>query len=111
TAASADRAWRASVGSCDDQGTLEVTADGGESWDEVDPGLGPIVRVKALDEDTMFAIGGDADCNPNFQLTASAGAEWQELNEELGGSWHTLPADRNTVVGPGGEVAPCEAEM
>lgn len=111
TAASADRAWRASVGSCEDPGTLEVSGDGGESWVAVDPGLGPIVRVKALDEDTMFAIGGDAECSPNFQISASAGAEWQELNEELGGSWYTEPADRSTIVGPGGDAAPCDADM
>src|SRR5690625_2550465 len=49
TAASADRAWRADVGSCDEPGALEVTSDGGGSWDEVDPGLAPIVRLKALD--------------------------------------------------------------
>ena len=111
TAASGDRAWRASVGSCEGPGALETSADGGESWDAVDPGLGPIVRIKALDEDTVFAIGGDAECTPNFQISTSAGAQWQELNGELGGSWYTEPADRNTIMGPGGEAAPCEADL
>lgn len=111
TAASADRAWRANVGSCEDPSTLEVTSDGGESWDQVDPGLAPIVRVKALDEQTMFAIGGDAACSPSFQITASGGDEWQEVNEELAGSWHVEPADRNTIYGPGGAAEPCEVDM
>src|SRR5699024_2539023 len=111
TAASADHAWRATVGSCEDGASLEVTDDGGESWTAVDPGLTPIVRLKALDEATMFAIGGSDGCDPSFQITASAGDIWQEADEELGGSWYVQPADRNVVRGPGGEAAPCEADV
>ncbi|UFU07256.1 hypothetical protein [Ruania halotolerans] len=111
TAASSERAWRAMVGDCDDLSALEVTGDGGDTWEFVDAGLTPIVRVKALDENTMFAIGGAAECAASLRITASAGADWEESNEELGGSWYLEPGDRNVVHGPADAAEPCSGDV
>ncbi|MBZ2199138.1 hypothetical protein [Occultella gossypii] len=111
TIASVEIGWRATVGDCETPGLVEFSGDGGQTWATTDPGLAPVVRLKALAETTAFAIGGAEDCEPSFTITASAGAEWESQDNELPGAWYLEPADRNAVHGPGGTAAPCTTQV
>jgi hypothetical protein len=111
TIAAPETGWRATVGDCETAGLVEFSGDGGQTWASVDPGLAPVVRLKALDETTVFAVGGAGDCEPSFTITSSAGAEWESQDNELPGAWYLEPADRNTVHGPGGTASPCATQV
>lgn len=111
TVASADIAWRATVGACDEPGTVEVTSDGGETWNAVDPDLAPVMRLKALDEDSVFAIGGGDGCAASFRISGTAGSEWTSDEAELTGAWYREPAEPDVVHGPVDVAAPCANEV
>ncbi|WP_163543766.1 hypothetical protein [Occultella kanbiaonis] len=111
TIASAEIGWRATVGDCETPGLVEFSGDGGQTWASADPGLAPVVRLKALDETTAFAIGGSGDCAPSFTITSSAGTAWESQDNELPGAWYLEPADRNAAHGPGGTAAPCTTQV
>src|SRR5690625_313970 len=103
-------AWRGTTGTCDEPGTLEHTTDGGASWEELPMDLAPLVRVRVLGEQALFAIGGGAGCEPTYLSSSTSGTSWLANDEYLEGSWYLHPADRDVVSTPAGlgEV-PCEA--
>lgn len=102
-------AWRGTTGTCDEPGSLERTTDGGASWEELPMNLAPVVRVRVLGEQTLFAIGGGAGCEPTYLSSSTSGTSWLVNDEYLEGSWYLDPADRDVVATPAGvgEV-PCE---
>lgn len=103
-------AWRATVGSCDQPATMERTQDGGATWQRVDPGIAPAIRLKATGPTRVFAIGGNpaAACAPTFAFSSTSGDTWVNADSELPGAWYLAPADRSTVHGPAAEVpVPC----
>ncbi|WP_152190672.1 hypothetical protein [Georgenia satyanarayanai] len=108
--ADAATAWRAEVGDCSDPATLERTSNGGESWEELALDLAPVSRVRVLGPQTLFAIGGAADCEPTYLSSSTAGSSWLSNDQYLEGSWYLIPSDRATMATPAGTVAaPCEA--
>lgn len=110
TAADGQTAWRASTGTCDEPAMMERTQDGGGTWQPVEPGLAPAVRMKATSTTSVFAIGGDPEgaCAPRFAFSRTSGDTWVTDDGELPGSWYLAPADRATVHGPAAEVPlPC----
>src|SRR5690625_2905364 len=74
-------AWRGTTGTCDEPGTLERTIDGGASWDELPMDLAPLMRVRVLGAEMLFAIGGGADCAPSYLSSSTAGTSWL-VNDE-----------------------------
>ncbi|WP_324650003.1 hypothetical protein [Georgenia sp. H159] len=105
----ATTAWRATVGDCAHPGALEHTVDGGRTWQARPLELAPVSRLRVLGAESLFAIGGGADCEPTYVSSANAGASWSTHDEYLSGSWYQLPDDRDVLSTPVGEVdAPCE---
>ncbi|MBM7798534.1 hypothetical protein JOE57_001455 [Microlunatus panaciterrae] len=111
--ASDSQGWRATIGDCDTPGRVEVTEDGGQSWTRTtSPELGPVTRIKALDGNTLFAIGGMTDCKAEFLISYSNGAEWEGRNANLRGSWYLTPRDRTQVHAAGGDRSrPCKDQL
>ncbi|MEE6283183.1 hypothetical protein [Georgenia sp. MJ170] len=109
-AATEQVAWRATVGQCEDPGTLEHTVDGGQTWRELPNELAPLSRIRVLGAATIFAIGGGVDCEPVYLSSSTAGVSWSTNNQFLTGSWYLDPADRSRMGAPVGTIdAPCEA--
>lgn len=101
-------AWRATVGDCESQGSLEHTTDGGETWEELPLELAPIGRIRVLGVQRLFVIGGAGDCEPTYRASASGGASWTTSDEYLVGSWYLHPDDGDAMSAPVGEVdTPC----
>src|SRR5690625_783627 len=106
----ATTAWRATVGDCTTPGTLERTVDGGRTWDVLPLELAPVSRLRVLGAESLFAIGGGADCEPTYRSSSTAGSSWTTNDQYLDGSWYLLPDDRSVMAAPVGEIeAPCEA--
>lgn len=83
----ADVAWRASVGSCRTGGaTLELTIDGGATWDEVDPPVDNIARIQPLGPGRGFLIGGVDGCS-QVEFTTEDGGEGWAGPRDLAGAW------------------------
>ncbi|MBD8063400.1 hypothetical protein [Oceanitalea stevensii] len=106
----ATTAWRAEVGTCEDAATFERTTDGGETWEEVPLDLAPVSRVRVLGPQTLFVIGGAADCEPTYLSSSTAGSNWLSNDQYLDGSWYLVPSDSTTIATPAGTVGvPCKA--
>lgn len=101
-------AWRGTVGDCTAPGTLEHTTDGGQSWQAVESSLAPLTRVRVLGEQSLFAIGGGADCEATYRSSSTSGASWFTNDDYLAGSWYLLPSDRTQLATPVGQIdTPC----
>ena len=106
----ATTAWRADVGSCGSPGTLEHSADGGRTWQELPVDLAPVSRVRALGPESLVVIGGGAGCEPTYLSSATSGTSWTTNDQYLDGSWYLAPDDPDSVATPVGSVGtPCEA--
>ena len=104
----ADTAWRADVGSCQGGDTaLEVTEDGGASWETHEAPLSFIGRIRATEPTVGFAVGAAQDCVPVVVGTGDAGATWAAPGP-ADSTWALDPASDTGLIRPSGEVVtPC----
>lgn len=93
-------AWRAEASRCGQSSKLEVTTDGGKTWNVTDSGLSSVVRLRAFGDSSVFAIGADADCKPVYAVDAYPGDQWQLDSSMLSDTWFREPNDLNTVHDP-----------
>ncbi|MFC9558816.1 hypothetical protein [Agromyces sp. NPDC056965] len=110
TAADANEAVRAAVTACPEPTTVEVTSDGGASWEAfVAPGIASAQRITIGDEAFIGVIGLAVEgCTPTFERSFVGGAAWETAAEEVGSAWYVDPADRAVVHSPSGaHPAPC----
>ena len=112
-----DSAYKATVGSCADGGSLiETTSDGGATWGSFDVsgrlGVGGIQAIAASGNGYGFFLGLDQeDCSTAVAgHTYSSGAEWAAATTVPDTLWRIDIEDSEVLRGPGGsEVeAPCE---
>lgn len=102
-------AWRSTLASCG-QGTaiVERTVNGGESWEPVDLELNSVVRLRATEESSAFAVGAGVDCATALVTTSDGGQAWTRADASLSSAWYLAPTDRSIVHGPRGEApVPC----
>lgn len=104
-------AWRATVGDCDEPGTIERSDDGGTTWQLAKvPELSPVTELETVGSDSLFAIGGDSECKARYLVTDAEGDSWKADNDALNSSWYRIPRDRTKIRVPGGRPSkPCTA--
>ena len=109
---SATLAWRALAGRCPTDPQVEVTRDGGRTWRPTDAGLRSVSRMRSYDESSVFAVGGDEDCDPRYATTGGPGESWTDSARLLGQTWYRMPSDINKIHAPGGRLSsPCETRL
>lgn len=107
-AADGTTAWRATAGSCGDPGTLERTVDSGETWEAVPLDVAPVSRIRVLNADSLFIIGGGEGCELTYVSSSTAGETWTTNDQYLVGSWFVIPEERAVIATPAGNMsAPC----
>lgn len=101
-------AWRAVSGGCDTPAIIEVTTDGGQTWQRTHPGIRAIVRLKAYGSESVFAIGADAHCQPTYAWIDGPGLGWQHDASQVADKWFRVPGDLDQVHDTfGGRSKPC----
>lgn len=114
TMSSDTQGWRATVGNCETPGLVEATDDGGKTWQGVaDVDLAPVSRIQAVEQDTVFVIGGDPNsCDAKYLISYTSGAEWEARSQPLQGSWYRAPRNHNEVrASTGNRSTPCGGEI
>jgi hypothetical protein len=105
---SSQTAWRAEEGDCADKSTVEVTTDGGRTWRKTKPGIRGIVRLRAYGENSVFAVGADAECKPTYAWISSPDGHWRSDQAVIWDVWFRFPNDLARVHAPGGRTfRPC----
>jgi photosystem II stability/assembly factor-like uncharacterized protein len=101
-------AVRGLAGDCESDGAvLELSDDGGASFDEVDVPARALLRVKAVSDSETWVVGTDKNCKPRFIRTTDAGKTWR-TNTGTGGAWHLLPTGATQLHAPKNNIdAPC----
>lgn len=104
-------AARGLVGSCESEAAvLELSDDGGSTWEEVDVPARGLLRVKAVGDGETWVVGTDEGCQPRFIRTTDGGETWA-TNEGTDGAWHLLPGGAEQLHAPDGNLdSPCRAE-
>ncbi len=105
---SAKIAWRAEQGTCGRRSTVEVTDDGGRTWRKTRPGIRGIVRLRAYGENSVFAVGADAQCKPTYAWIGSPDGTWHRDQSVIWDVWFRFPDHPDRVHAPGGRTSrPC----
>ena len=108
SALDAATAWRARTGACDTGGaTLEVTADGGQTWTKLRSPAPALVRVQPLDETRAFVIGAGRDCVVKQYASRDAGATWQAPTAVSGGWARRLDEPTQVLTPQEPAATPC----
>ena len=110
----ASSAVRASVTTCPEATNVEVTSDGGASWEPfAAEGIASVQRVTAGAGAFIGLIGLAVEgCGLTFERSFTAGVGWEAAPDELASSWFVDPADRTVVHSPAGDrVAPCRTAV
>jgi hypothetical protein len=106
---SATLAWRAVVGRCPTDPGMEVSRDGGRTWQPTDPGLRSISRMRSYNAASVFAVGGDEECESRYVATDGPGESWVVNSRLLGQTWSRLPSEHHRIHAPGGRLSsPCD---
>ena len=82
---SAKIAWRAVFGACPTDPDLEVSRDGGRTWQPSKPKLRSVSRLRAYSESSVFAVGGAEGCAPRYLATGGPGEPWSANGALLDG--------------------------
>lgn len=108
SAVSSTVAWRAEAGACGQQGSVELTTDGGRTWapSTLDP-AGPVLALEPnADGRRGLVVVADAGCEPIVQRTFTGGLGWELAPDQAVGSYVTPQGD---VTLDGTSIdAPCE---
>ena len=103
------RAWRATIGTCEEPGAFEITSDGGATWAEA--GLqvaGPVFALEpSADGRRGVAVVGDDRCTPVAHRTFTAAVGWEQHPVQQVGSY--IAADGQLVLAGTPIPPPCDA--
>ena len=95
-------------GACPTDPDLEVSRDGGRTWQPSKPKLRSVSRLRAYSESSVFAVGGAEGCAPRYLATGGPGEPWSGNGALLAESWYRVPKEINRVHAPGGRLSnPC----
>jgi hypothetical protein len=109
---SATQAWRALVGRCPTDPQVEVTQDGGRTWQPTDSGLQSISRMRSYQDAAVFAVGGDQECKPRYAAADGPEESWVANQRFLGQTWYRLPREQDRIHAPGGRLSsPCDDRL
>lgn len=105
-------AWRGVLGPCPTTPDLEVSRDGGRTWQPTSAGLRSVTRLRSFGGSSVFAVGGSEDCTASYVAAGGPGDAWRPDDAMLGETWHRLPDAPYRVQAPGGRVSrPCGEEL
>lgn len=101
-------AWRAEGTPSGEAATVEVTTDGGNTWQPTDPGISAVVRLTAYGHGGVFVVGANADCNATLVKVTAPDRAWQTDQQALADTWYQMPDNPLIVHAPGGDKSrPC----
>lgn len=103
-------ALRGRTGDCASGAALvQVTRDRGRTWEDMPTTPTAVLRVKFVDESTLWLVGTREDCEADFLASVDGGESWG-TTESTSLTWHLLSdAGSGKLHGPGGNVAsPCD---
>lgn len=94
---------RATTGSCKGgpPATLEVSTDGGQTFETVAGATPEILRVIAWSQANLQYVGADQECQPALYQSVDGGETWSKGPSE--GTWHLAPGG-DGLIGPDGPV-------
>jgi photosystem II stability/assembly factor-like uncharacterized protein len=109
---SATLAWRALMGRCPTDPQVEVTRDGGRTWRSTKSGLQSISRMRSYSDTSVFAVGGNEDCESRYTATGGPGESWTVNPRLLDQTWYRVPSEDHRIHAPSGRLsAPCGTEL
>ncbi|WP_020144763.1 hypothetical protein [Terracoccus sp. 273MFTsu3.1] len=101
-------AWRATTGACDAGGaTVEVTADGGQTWTRLRSPARAVARVQPLDETRAFVIGAGPACTLAQYASRDAGRTWLTPTAVSGGWARRLDEPTRVLAPKEAAATPC----
>jgi hypothetical protein len=112
-AVSSTTAWRSTVGDCDTPARIELSTDGGATWERtVRIGPTPIVLLGALPSGDLFTIGGAGQsCSVRYVSYAKDGTVTTSTSSPIN-VWFPTPKDRDEINGPDRTKAtPCSGHV
>lgn len=105
-------AVRATSGSCEHPGTVEISADGAQSWSASETlsavGATQILRLLPTDPFLVQVVALDRNCEPQVYQSGDLGASWEGPLPVLG-TWYFNPSTPNQVGAPSG-ILPLDCE-
>lgn len=105
-------AWRAVFGPCPTDPEVEVSRDGGRTWNSTSAGLRSITRLRSYSESSVFAVGGAKDCAARYVATGGPSESWGSNEQMLDETWYRLPDKPYRVHAPSGRLSsPCDREL
>ncbi|MBW8729678.1 MAG: hypothetical protein JF622_01470 [Terrabacter sp.] len=108
SALDAATAWRATTGTCKAGGaTVEVTADGGQTWTRLRSPARAVARVQPLDEARVFVIGAGPACSLEQYASRDAGRTWQTPTAVSGGWARRLDQPTQVLTPKEAAATPC----
>lgn len=101
-------AWRATTGSCEQPGSIEITTDAGQTWQPAGLELrGEVLALgPAAGGETGVVVVTDERCNPVVMRTFTGGTFWEESPDQAVGSY--LAPDGEFIADGRPAAAPCE---
>jgi hypothetical protein len=64
--------------------------------------------MRSYGEVSVFAVGGDEDCESRYRAASGPGEPWTVNPRLLAQTWYRLPTEQNRVHAPGGRLSsPC----
>ncbi|MFB6609731.1 hypothetical protein ACFCVO_05400 [Agromyces sp. NPDC056379] len=110
----ANTAVRASVTTCPTPTSIEVTADGGATWEAFTADRIAAVQRITVGADAFIGMLGLAveGCTPTFERSFVGGAAWEAAPGEAASSWYVDASNRGVLHTPTGDrSAPCAAAV
>lgn len=105
-------AWRAAFGPCPTEPNIEVTRDGGRTWQRTAAGLKSVSRLRSYSESAVFAVGGTSKCDARYVATGGPEESWGPNERLLGETWYRLPDEPDRVHAPAGQLSnPCGDDL
>lgn len=103
---------RATGGTCENPGTVEVSLDAGQSWSTSDSlataGATQILRLLPTDPSLVQVVALDASCEPQVYRSTDLGTSW-EGPLPVFGTWFFDPSTPSQVEAPDGtQSLPCD---
>lgn len=100
-------AMRATSGTCEDPGTVEISVDGAQSWSpsETLPGVGAtqVLRLLPTDPSLVQIVALDENCEPKVYRSNNLGTSWEGPLPVLG-TWYFDPSIPAQVGAPRGTM-------
>ncbi len=97
---------RATAGNCrsDKTGKVEVSTDGGATFETVFPDVPQVLRVVAVSRSDLWFVGTDESCAPSVERSGDTGASWIH-SQGTAGAYHLSASENPSLVhAPGGRV-------